>query len=121
MGRPRLFDEQQVARRVLRLVLRHGYDAVSVDDIVRGTGVGRGSLYQAFGSKAGLINKSLDLAIEEQHAERLEFAALLLASSASDDAALRATLARCLATFPQESLEQALGTALLSRLQPRKG
>lgn len=55
MGRPRSFDEQQVIDRAAGLFTSHGYEATSIDDIVAATGLLRGSLYQAFGSKRGLF------------------------------------------------------------------
>lgn len=42
------------------LFARLGYEATSVDDLVRELGVHRGSLYGAFGSKRGLFGAVLD-------------------------------------------------------------
>lgn len=40
-----------------------GYDATSIDDLVAATGLKRGSLYQAFGSKRGVFLKVLQDAL----------------------------------------------------------
>lgn len=115
MGRAREFDAEQVAIAVTDLVLARGYDAVGVDDIVRQSGVGRGSLYQAFGSKAGVIAMALDHAVETSHPGRTELAALLLASSAREDPDVRRGLDRCLRSIRERPLSQALGQVLLKR------
>ncbi|WEV74433.1 TetR/AcrR family transcriptional regulator [Bifidobacterium sp. ESL0798] len=55
MARPRSFDEQQVLTQCGEVFRRQGYEATSVDDLVAATGLKRGSLYQAFGSKQGVF------------------------------------------------------------------
>ena len=67
MGRPRSFDEDDVLSRAGELFQRLGYEATSVDDLVTGLGLHRGSLYKAFGSKRGLFV----LALRRLVAERL--------------------------------------------------
>ena len=104
----------------MALVLRHGYDAVSVDDIVRVTGVGRGSLYQAFGSKSGVIARALQQAIDDAHPDRLEFAVLLLASSAANDAYVHVGLVNCLSGFPSRVVDREVGAVLLNRMNRGK-
>lgn len=44
----------------MELFWERGYEATSVDDLVARLGVGRGSLYAAFGSKHALYLKALD-------------------------------------------------------------
>lgn len=43
---------------------RLGYAGTSVDQLLEATGLQRGSLYQAFGSKAGLFRKALQQGID---------------------------------------------------------
>jgi TetR/AcrR family transcriptional repressor of nem operon len=59
MGRPRSFDEESAVARAAELFADHGYEGTSVDDLVRGLGVHRGSLYSAFGSKRALYLRVL--------------------------------------------------------------
>jgi TetR/AcrR family transcriptional regulator, transcriptional repressor for nem operon len=59
MGRPRSFDEESAVARAAALFADHGYEGTSVDDLVRGLGVHRGSLYSAFGSKRALYLRVL--------------------------------------------------------------
>ncbi|WP_018559928.1 MULTISPECIES: TetR/AcrR family transcriptional regulator [unclassified Streptomyces] len=55
MARPRSFDEDQVLRTVRDRFWSTGYAGTRVDDILRDTGLGKGSLYGAFGDKHQLF------------------------------------------------------------------
>lgn len=59
MGRPRSFDEAAAVASAAELFARHGYEGTSVDDLVRGLGIHRGSLYSTFGSKRALYLRVL--------------------------------------------------------------
>ena len=59
MGRPRSFDEHTVIEAACAAFNDLGYEATSVDDLLHATGLHRGSLYQAFGSKRGLFLAAL--------------------------------------------------------------
>ncbi|MEM7626144.1 MAG: TetR/AcrR family transcriptional regulator [Planctomycetota bacterium] len=59
-GRPPKFDENQVLDTAAALFKRDGYDAVSVADLCRETGLAMQSLYHRFGDKAGLYREALD-------------------------------------------------------------
>ena len=63
MGRPRAFSESDVVASASAVFARRGFAAASVDDLVRATGVGRASLYGAFGSKDGLFQRCLSGAL----------------------------------------------------------
>ena len=63
MGRPRAFSEFDVVASASAVFARRGFAATSVDDLVRATGVGRASLYGAFGSKDGLFQRCLSGAL----------------------------------------------------------
>ena len=60
MARAREFDDDAVLDRASELFWRLGYDVVSVQDLETATGLGRGSLYNAFGDKEGLFIAALD-------------------------------------------------------------
>jgi TetR/AcrR family transcriptional regulator, transcriptional repressor for nem operon len=59
MGRPPGFDRREVLAAVEREFRRNGYDGTSLDDISAATGLGRGSLYAAFGDKHALFLAAL--------------------------------------------------------------
>jgi TetR/AcrR family transcriptional repressor of nem operon len=60
MARPRKFDETDVVGAAREEFWRRGYAATSVDDLTDVTGLGKGSLYGAFGDKHGLFLRALD-------------------------------------------------------------
>ena len=55
MSRPREFEEAEVLDRALGAFWRLGYDACSIDQLVKSTGVQRQSLYNSFGDKHALF------------------------------------------------------------------
>jgi AcrR family transcriptional regulator len=56
----RQFDEGVVVDRAVEVFWRQGYAATSIDDLVRATGLGRGSLYGAFGNKTELFLRAVE-------------------------------------------------------------
>ncbi|MET0492954.1 MAG: helix-turn-helix domain-containing protein [Actinoplanes sp.] len=69
MGRPRGFDEEVVMRAAVGLFGRRSYDGTSVDDLVSGLGVHRGTLYNTFGSKRGVYLAALRHHVDHDVAE----------------------------------------------------
>ena len=59
MSRPREFDEGTTLGAIRNTFWDHGYAATSVDDLVRATGLGKGSLYGASGSKREMFVRAL--------------------------------------------------------------
>ncbi|MBI0062693.1 MULTISPECIES: helix-turn-helix domain-containing protein [Bifidobacterium] len=59
MGRKRSFDDDEVLARAREAFLEHGYEGTSIDALVKATGLLRGSLYGAFGSKRGMFVAAL--------------------------------------------------------------
>ena len=53
-----------------RLIAERGADAVTMDDIAAAAGVGKGTLFRRFGSRAGLMIVLLD---EDERAEQQAF------------------------------------------------
>lgn len=70
MARTREFNTDEAVRCAMEAFWCRGFDGTSVQDLVDATGVGRGSLYAAFGSKEGLYLAALDR-YREQLAEPL--------------------------------------------------
>lgn len=60
MGRPRKFEVEQVLEAARDQFWEKGYAATSLDDLMRATGLGKGSLYAAFGDKHQLFLAVLD-------------------------------------------------------------
>jgi TetR/AcrR family transcriptional repressor of nem operon len=61
MGRPRGFEPDVVIARAMETFWTRGYAGTSPADLAEATGVGKGSLYHAFGSKRELFGKALGL------------------------------------------------------------
>jgi len=55
VARPRQFDEEKIIAAVRDLFWRQGYAATSLDDLMQVTGLGKGSIYGAFGDKRNLF------------------------------------------------------------------
>ena len=55
MGRNRTFIEADIVAKCAEVFRSTGYEGTSIDDLVQATGLHRGSLYKAFGSKRGLF------------------------------------------------------------------
>lgn len=60
MARPREFNEQVALDRAMDVFWRQGYQATSTDDLMKAMGIGRGSFYNAFGSKRKVYLRTLD-------------------------------------------------------------
>lgn len=61
MARPRQFNEQGVLLQIMKLFWKHGYEATSMSDIMRETGLSKSSLYDAFGNKRELFLASFEI------------------------------------------------------------
>jgi TetR/AcrR family transcriptional repressor of nem operon len=90
MGRPREFDPDAALERAMQVFWARGYEAASLDDLCASTGLGRSSLYAAYGGKRALYLSAL---------ERYEAAALgridaALASCASPREGIAAFIER---------------------------
>ena len=66
MGRKRRFDDDEVLARAREVFLEHGYEGTSIDALVKATGLLRGSLYGAFGSKRGMFVAALHDATDSE-------------------------------------------------------
>lgn len=98
MPRTKAFDEEEAVAAAMRLFWRNGYAATTPQQLVDELGIGRGSLYNAFGSKRGLFERALRHYYEhetkrlievleglEPPKERLSAALSLVIVAAADD------------------------------------
>ncbi len=61
MARPRGFDEDKVIKKAMTIFWERGYDATSITDLEKATGLSRISIYNTFGDKEGFFLRALDL------------------------------------------------------------
>lgn len=59
MARPAEFDRSEALAGAIKVFARNGYEAASTSDLLAGMGIGRQSLYGAFGDKRGLFLEAL--------------------------------------------------------------
>ena len=60
MARPAEFDREKVVEAAISVFARHGYAAASTTDLLDSMGIGRQSLYGAFGDKRRLFLEALE-------------------------------------------------------------
>ena len=60
MARPRTFDSEQAVDAAMQALWHGGLGTTSVDALQSAIGIGRSSLYNAFGSKAELVRLAID-------------------------------------------------------------
>lgn len=118
MGRARSFNEAEVIAVAASTFLHTGYEATSIDDLVEATGVHRGSLYKAFGSKRALFLRALDQVFARPDAAvdsyALDLALVALLELGPRDAGVRDCAGAFVATLPGAPA-CVLGERLLSR------
>ena len=85
MPRPKLFSVEDVLAKAVRRFSTHGYHVTSVKDLEQCMGIGRGSIYDTFGSKRGLFVSALRSHIERYDASLRK----IVDQSAAPAAALR--------------------------------
>lgn len=59
MGRNKRYESNQVLLAIGKVFVEHGFEATSLNDLERGTGLLRGSLYRNFSSKRTMFELSL--------------------------------------------------------------
>ncbi len=70
-GRPREFDETEALRKIMSLFWAHGFEGVSLSQIMTATELKKASLYAAFGDKRSMYLKAL----QQYHADQVREAA----------------------------------------------
>jgi TetR/AcrR family transcriptional repressor of nem operon len=70
MARPREFDADDALERATRVFWTKGFEQTSLDELCAATGLGRSSLYAAFGDKRALYLRAL-ARYEEKSAARI--------------------------------------------------
>ncbi|MBT2619114.1 MULTISPECIES: TetR/AcrR family transcriptional regulator [unclassified Bacillus (in: firmicutes)] len=59
-GRPRVFKYDNIIDAAMKTFWKKGYEACSTQDLCKDTGLGKGSLYNTFGSKHDLFKQVLE-------------------------------------------------------------
>ena len=70
MARTKAFDQSAILEKALHIFWKNGYDATSMDYLVKELGISRSSIYDTFGDKRALFLKTLE-AYRQQSSELL--------------------------------------------------
>lgn len=118
MARPRAFDERNVIRQAAELFASQGFNGTSIDDLVKITGLMRGSIYKAFGSKRNLFEASLkQLATQFTGSQQdLDLLTIALKELASDDQTI-ADICKQIQLETDLHLAQMLGENLIGKMK----
>ncbi|MEV5846162.1 TetR/AcrR family transcriptional regulator [Streptomyces sp. NPDC051985] len=66
MGRPKEFDPDVAVEQAMKVFWRQGYGATTPQHLVDALGIGKGSLYNAFGGKRQLFDLALRRYLDQQ-------------------------------------------------------
>lgn len=120
MARPREFDQTQVMAQARALFASQGYNGTSIDDLVKTTGLLRGSLYKAFGSKRNIFLALLQEIVEEfeSSAENLDLLTVALKDLAPYDKAVRN---QCIAIIgsQEKKFVELLGKNIVTKMKEK--
>ncbi|WP_431923575.1 TetR/AcrR family transcriptional regulator [Nonomuraea jabiensis] len=72
MGRPKQFDPDVAVEHAMQVFWRKGYASTTPQDLVDALGIGKGSLYNTFGSKHALFEAALSRYRDSQAAALIE-------------------------------------------------
>jgi len=119
MGRPREFDEATVIGSSKELFASHGYHGTSLDDLVKATGLLRGSIYKAFGSKRNLFETSLLTLCDDfdNSPVSLDLLTVALKELANDDVKISEICWQIVKISDNENISELLGKNLLSKMK----
>ncbi|MCM0599079.1 TetR/AcrR family transcriptional regulator [Periweissella fabalis] len=114
MGRNKKFDPTVVLHDIGWLFIKNGYNGTSLDDIVKVTGILRGSLYSTFGSKLGMFIAAFELSLHEEDPQ-LKWGLLLIAmlEVAPQSTKVAQMIQTWYATNQTPDIEAQIGHALL--------
>jgi TetR/AcrR family transcriptional repressor of nem operon len=118
MARPREFDVAEVLSKARRVFAAQGYNGTSIDELVRATGLMRGSIYKAFGSKRNLFVLLLaDAADDFQRTEvNLDILTVALMDLAAHDREIR-KLCKEIVGKDISTFSKVLGNNLIAKMK----
>lgn len=105
-GRPRGFDEHEVLNRAMAVFWQRGFDATGIAELESATGLGRQSLYGAFGDKRALFSR-----VVEHYFEQVIAPGLIAVLDAPGSA--RANLERVFALWEETALAKEFNGCLV--------
>lgn len=122
MGRPREFNIESAITAAITVFVTDGYEGCSMDRLVQATGIHRGSLYAAFGSKRGIFLECLRTTVTSttEPPGSSELLLVALGELAARDEDIRALCAQAIKALGDNTAHE-LGTRLLARAGLNEG
>ena len=121
MARPRQFLEEDVVEIAAQHFAKAGYNATSIDDLVAVTGLQRGSLYKAFGSKLNLFTLCFEkYAVEENwnNSEMgLDLMIVALREVVDQDKVVQRKAKKALANISKSKAATLMGSRLVQKVE----
>jgi TetR/AcrR family transcriptional repressor of nem operon len=121
MARPRQFLEEEVVETAAQLFASVGYNATSIDDLVAVTGLRRGSLYKAFGSKLNLFTLCFDnYAVEENWASSelgLDLMIVALREVVDQDRVVKRKARKAISKISKSNAATLMGLRLVQKIE----
>lgn len=122
MGRKQSFDESDVLETISNLLIAINPDALSMDAIIKATGIQRQSIYRTWGSKSGLIASAIQYASENASEKNLiAILALTLGSESALDKPVQSALNSLVNQMNKKESNQNLHTSIGKYLTNRIG
>lgn len=123
MGRKKLFDEKKVIKNIGETFVKYGYEGTSLDDLVKATGVLRGSLYSTFGSKHGMFVTALrDSINDDRYGEQtLSLITIAMMELTKDDKLVFNLVRKWVSELENKDLISIIGKTVIERSQILRG
>lgn len=117
MTRQRTFDKAAMAVKLMPVFTSHGYEGASVSELVTVSGLLRGSLYAAYGSKLGIFVAGLEQLppITKLTDEQLDFVIVGLLEVAPNNPVVKEFFKKYLATADKNELALKIGSVILAK------
>jgi len=118
MARQRDFDKARVLEQCTQLFITYGYEGTSISDLVTTTGILRGSLYAAFGSKLGIFQEILQQLPNDHSLTHTQLDLLIVALNevAPHNPVIKDFLIKYVTPFDTNVLSQQIGQRIMGRL-----
>ncbi|MBW1605365.1 TetR/AcrR family transcriptional regulator [Lactobacillus sp. Sy-1] len=117
MGRRKSFNESEVLNKMSMVFIQYGFEGTSLDLLVNATGLLRGSLYAAFGSKLGMFIAALKENINHRKDSfgTTYLVIIAMMELVSTNVEVKQIVLNWYHTKPQADIELTLGRALLNK------
>ena len=117
MGRKKKFNQQDVLTAIGETFITYSYEGTPLDDLVKATGLLRGSLYSTFGSKRGMFVAVLkqNIEVKANFNTTLNLIIIALMELTAHDLEINQLVSEWLTTQTSTNLPTLIGEAVLTK------